>query len=57
MGHIYSINSQSLRKQRTLSGSQSLQIRVQLKIDNFIIRGRRGMHIGHWWESQKERDH
>jgi hypothetical protein len=19
--------------------------------------GRRGMHIGHWWESQKERDH
>jgi hypothetical protein len=19
--------------------------------------GRRGMHIGHWWKSQKERDH
>jgi hypothetical protein len=19
--------------------------------------GRKGMHIGHWWESQKERDH
>jgi hypothetical protein len=19
--------------------------------------GRRGMHIGHWWESQKERDY
>jgi hypothetical protein len=23
----------------------------------YLERGRRGMHIGYWWESQKERDH
>jgi RimJ/RimL family protein N-acetyltransferase len=25
--------------------------------DNFPIQNGRGMHIGYWWESQKERDH
>jgi hypothetical protein len=22
-----------------------------------VQRGKRGMHVGYWWESQKERDH
>jgi hypothetical protein len=24
---------------------------------NHLIKGRRGLHIGFWWESQKEKNH
>jgi hypothetical protein len=28
------------------------------EMDGHVARmGRRGMHTGYWWESQKERDH
>lgn len=68
MGHIYKINSHSLRKQRTLSGSQSRQIWVQLKINDVIIIYVQQQKIiyGSWantfqilgiWPVQKEKGH
>jgi hypothetical protein len=41
----------------SLSIIRTMKIR-RIKWAGHVARiGRRGMHVGYWWESQKERDH
>jgi hypothetical protein len=35
-----------------------IMIKPRRSWERYVARiGRRGMHVGYWWENQKERDH